>query len=577
MKQKKRPNEEELNYWQPASDMFSALMLVLMLIILLLCLYLVHIPDHSQIDPWAGDDEGGNWAGDGMPTPSMIVLTTDESGGSGEQDSGASPVPTWEVSPTPSMTPSPTPSPDEPGSGGGHGGGTGGGGGQGEGPGEEPDMGLKSAVYVMLVDAETDRTIKLPNVEFELYGDKHALQVLNTYYPERFSYRFYETTDGGTFYFPEKLMLGGYELHELTEAEGYDNSENIEFVLDNTYDWDDPFVVRVPVMPSKNTIRVQMVDVENGGKISGGSFDVVAAENIITADGTLRCRMGQIVDEIVCDETGYGESGELYLGQYTLREREIPRYYAGLLEEPQVQVVKKTNVLPMPETIASQRMRIRFSLGDELYPENGIAGASFEILTGRGEPLQVTTNSNGKFVLDTVEKGTTYRIRQTDTVGNYRITQAEQLVPVDALGYMDGQAETTVESTNRLLRVLIGITDEFSNIQIPGLNLALYDSRNELVYTWTSSGNALSIESLEPGTYYLIKGGDRETSYEVRVRDTAEIQTINLHDSYVVHYVIYAVVFILSVTALTALIITMVRRKKQKKSSAAAGDASAEK
>jgi hypothetical protein len=161
-------------------------------------------------------------------------------------------------------------------------------------------------------------------------------------------------------------------------------------------------------------------------------------------------------------------------------------------------------------------------------------------------------------------------------VGNYRITQAEQLVPVDALGYVNGQAETTVESTNRLLRVLIGITDEFSNIQIPGLNLALYDSRNELVYTWTSSGNALSIESLEPGTYYLIKGGDRETSYEVRVRDTAEIQTINLRDSYLLHYVIYAVVFLLSVTVLTVLIVTTARRRKKKKRSAA-GNGSAEK
>ena len=579
MKQKKKPNEEELNFWQPASDMFSALMLILMLIILLLCLYLVHIPEHSQIDPWAGDDEGGNWAGDGMPTPSMLILTTDDAGGGGgEEDGQTSPVPTFEVSPTPSMTPtpSPTPSPDQPGSGGGHGGGTGGGGGQGEGPGEEPDMGLKSAVYVMLVDAETDRTIKVPNVEFELYGDKHALQVLNTYYPERFSYRFYETTDAGTFYFPEKLMLGGYELHELTEAEGYDNSENIEFILDNTYDWDDPYVVRVPVMPSKNTIRVQMVDVENGSRIPGGSFDVVAAENIITADGTLRCRAGQIVDEIVCDETGYGESGELYLGQYTLREREIPQYYAGLLEEPLVQVIRKSDVLPMPETVASQRMRIRFSLSDELYPETGIAGAAFEILTGRGEPLQITTNSNGKFVLDTVEKGTTYHIRQTATVGNYRITLPEQLVPVDALGYMNGEAETTVESTNRLLRVLIGITDEFSNIQIPGLNLALYDSNNELVYTWTSSGNAMSIESLEPGTYYLIKGGEKETRYEIRVNDTAEIQTINLRDSYLLHYIIYAGVFLLALVALTALIVAMVRRKKKKKRSAA-GNGSAEK
>lgn len=570
MKRKKKLNEDELNYWQPASDMFSALMLILMLIILLLCLYLVHVPDHDQIDPWYGDDHGGGeWTGLVSPTPTMYDHDDDDGGGGGDDDGDSSPVPTYDVTPTITPTMTPTPTPDMPGSGGGSGGGTGGGNGEGEGPGDDPDMGRKSAVYVMLVDAETDRTVKEANVQFELYGDKHALQILNTYYPERLSFRFYETTEAGTFYLPEKLQLGVYELHELTEAEGYDAADNVEFVLNDTYDWPDPLVVRVPVMPSKNTIRVQMTDSENGGKIGGGSFDVVAAENIITADGTLRYRMGQIVDEIVCDESGFGESSELYLGQYLLREREIPQYYAGVLEDIEVQVVKKSNVKPTPETIASPRMRIRFSLTDELYPESGIAGAQFEVLSGLGEPIEITTNTSGKFVLDELEKGTTYRIRQTGTIGNYRITTPELLVPVDAFGYMSGESEAVVEATNRLIRVQIGITDEFSDIQIPGLNLALYSDRNEMIYTWTSSGNALSLDSLEPGAYYLIKGGDKETRYDVRVLDSAEVQTVNLRDSYILHYAIYAAASVLAVVLLTTLIITGVRRKKRRAEQAA--------
>lgn len=559
MKKKSKQPESELNYWQPASDMFSALLLILMLIILLLCLYLVHIPDHDEVDPWYGDDHGGA----GVPTPTMTAQRDDDGGGG-----GWSPVPTFDIIPSPTPTPTPTPTvtptPDLPGSGGGSGGGDGGGNGQGEGPGDDPDLGRKSAVYVMLVDAETDRTVKEASVQFELYGDKHALQILNTYYPERVSFRFYETTEAGTYYFPEKLAAGTYELHELTEAEGYDASENIEFVLNDIYDWPDPYVVRVPVMPSKNVIRVQMVDSENGGKIPGGSFDVVAAENIITADGTLRYRIGQIVDEIICDENGLGESGELYLGTYLLREREIPQYYAGILEDIEVQVVKKSTVMPAPETVACPRIRIRFSLNDELYPESGIAGAKFEILSGRGEPIELTTNQNGKFVLDAVEKGTTYRIRQTEAVGNYRITQPELLVPVDAFGYMSGECDTTVEATNRMIRVQFGITDEFSDMQIPGINLALYSDRDGLIYTWTSSGSTMNMESLDPGAYYLLKGGDRETRYDVRVLDSAEIQTINLRDSYLVHYIIYAVLLVLGVIGLTVLIVHFVRKRKRK-------------
>ena len=56
MKKKKSwYSDDELNVWQPASDMFSALLLILMLVILLLGLYLIHIPEHSQLDPYAGD------------------------------------------------------------------------------------------------------------------------------------------------------------------------------------------------------------------------------------------------------------------------------------------------------------------------------------------------------------------------------------------------------------------------------------------------------------------------------------------------------------------------------------------
>ena len=60
------------------------------------------------------------------------------------------------------------------------------------------------------------------------------------------------------------------------------------------------------------------------------------------------------------------------------------------------------------------------------------------------------------------------------------------------------------------------------------------------------------------------------------MNDTAEIQTINLRDSYLLHYIIYAGVFLLALVALTALIVAMVRRKKKKKRSAA-GNGSAEK
>ena len=74
-------------------------------------------------------------------------------------------------------------------------------------------------------------------VDFELYESKGALQILNTYYPDKISYRKYETREDGTFYLPEKILKGDYYLHELTAPEGYDVADDQNFTIDKIYDW----------------------------------------------------------------------------------------------------------------------------------------------------------------------------------------------------------------------------------------------------------------------------------------------------------------------------------------------------
>ena len=573
---RKKLKDEELNFWQPASDMLSALLLIFMLLILLLGLYLVHIPEHTFEDPYAGDtyidtdssdeseetdDSGGGWG-------------WDAGGGEGDEDRQQTPVPvtTETPSPSPSPTPTPTPTPDDPGSGGGSGGGDGGGNGGGDGPGETPDEGMKVAVYVMLVDAETDRTIKEPEVMFELYEDKGALQILNTYYPERVAFRNYETTEAGTFYLPEKLPVGSYYLHELTEPEGYDAAENQHFILNDVYDWPDPYVVRVPVYPSRNIIRVQMTDTETGAMVPGGTFDVVADENIITSDGTLRYRRGQVVSEIEIDEAGYGESEPVYLGQYLLRQRDIPAYYAGQQEDIPVEVEKKSNVLPALYTVENLRTRIRFSLVDELYPTRPVGSAQFRVTADRGSfaPLDVSTDAAGRFVLEELPKGATYRIRQVAASGDYLVNPADYTVSVDVAGYIGESNETLIEGTNRMLRVSLGITDEFSSVQIPNVNLALFDTSDTLIRTWTSSGNAQMFTDLKEGSYYLIKDGDTEKHYDIRVVDQADIQKINIHTTYVLQYVVIGVSIAVGLAVVIG-IPAFLRRRKKKKARAQAG------
>ena len=277
---KKKRSGEPLSYWQSTADMMSALLLILLLVIMLLLLYIIQIPEEEYVDSypgsysssaassepeddWDDDWDGGGWGGwDGGG-----------GGGDGEDD--------YQY---------PTP---------------GGGGGTGIGIGFG-----KTAVYVMVVDAETQATIKEAGITFELYTADGGIQFLNTYYPQKIEYRQYNTTDQGVFYLPEKIFQGDYYLHELNEPDGYDSAGNVSFLVNEDRDWDDPLVVTVPLSPSKNIIRIQMKDADTGEPVSGGVYDVVAAEDIVTKDGTLRYTAGQTVDQITCDAEGYGESIE---------------------------------------------------------------------------------------------------------------------------------------------------------------------------------------------------------------------------------------------------------------------------
>ncbi|MBR3106463.1 MAG: hypothetical protein IKH30_04660 [Clostridia bacterium] len=566
-KKKQGKHDDELNFWQPASDMFSAMLLILMLVILLLGLYIVHIPEYNLKDPDAGNTYADSDNGDGKHTETPEPTAFFWFPGGGNESSH----PTYPDGETPSPSPTPTvsPTPDLPGAGAaGGGGGTGGGEGAGEGPGEIPDAGLKSAVYVMLVDADTGRGIKEAGVQFELYGDNHSLLILNTYYPERISFRMFETTETGVFYLPEKLQLGLYELHELTEPEGYDASSNIEFDLNETFDWSEPLVVRVPLYPSRNIIRLKMTDEETGRPLSGAEFDVVAAENIITSDGTLRYRIGQVVSSIVCDESGIGESEEIYLGEYLIRQRIIPDYYVGQETDIEASVEKKSGTLPPQFSLTSTRTKISISLKDELYPTRGIGGAVFSVqAVGSGEPAQeYTTNSSGSILLDSLEKGTVYRITQISSEENYRIDSQTYSLTVSADGRIDGETEASIEAFNHMIRVAIGITDEFSDIQVADVNLALYDAGGTLVRTWTTTGAPLMFNNLEPGFYYIIREADTSMRFDIQVYDTTEVQYINMQTSYLLRYLIMGGVaaLILIVTAVAVILIVRRRRRKRR-------------
>lgn len=539
---KKKREEGEYNFWQPATDMMTGLVFILMLIIMLLGLYLLDsYGDTEELNSNVSSEAANDYDGyDDTDDGSWIHNeATGNDNGNGSGDGQYNEIPQ-----------------------------TGGGGGYG-------DDGIKSAVFVELVDDETDRVIPEAGIDFELYRtDTTHLQdgsreTLYTYYPEKISYREFETTEDGTFYLPEKVWQGDYYFHELTAPEGYDLAADTYFDIDEMYDWPDPYVVQIRVSPCKNIIRIQMNDAETELPVGGGTFRVIAAEDVTTMDGTVRYTKGQIVGTITCDENGYGESDELYLGKYTVQQVTVPEYYTSMLEDLDVEVEKKSDKETEIHQINTEKTKIVLTLSDALYTDQKIEGAIFTVTNETTKATQtVATDTTGSVTISDLNKNTTYSIRQQQTVGDYRLDDSEYTVKVSSNGRIDGESTAELALTNRMLRVSVRAVDSVLRSDTENVELSLYTSAGQLIKTWTSNGASESFTDLAEGSYYIQRGNDASKKYEFTVEDTEAVQnwTIQVFTAksaiaivliaLVVGFVLWFAIFLLRLLA---------RKRKEKK------------
>ena len=61
--------------------------------------------------------------------------------------------------------------------------------------------------------------------------------------------------------------------------------------------------------------------------LGGAEFEVIAAEDIYTADGILRASAGEVVADIIIDKDGNASTEPLYLGKYVVKEKTAPYGY----------------------------------------------------------------------------------------------------------------------------------------------------------------------------------------------------------------------------------------------------------
>lgn len=244
---------------------------------------------------------------------------------------------------------------------------------------------FESYVKVVKVDSETGKIIPYEGAGFEIY-DSNGQKISMTFaYPTPTTIDTFYTNSEGYLITPEVLPYGEYSLVEVQAPYGYAldktpvafsvSSENAEkensltivkVVKQNTAQkgkisvqkTGDIFTSVATVSSAYTNENGEMIvnpttytPVFAGGNLSGAVFQVIAAEDIVTLDGTVHANAGDVVAEITTDENGYAETDLLYLGKYEIKEVQAPYGYVRNSESQFVELTYAGQEIAVRDTV----------------------------------------------------------------------------------------------------------------------------------------------------------------------------------------------------------------------------------
>lgn len=258
---------------------------------------------------------------------------------------------------------------------------------------------FESLIEIVKKDAETGKIIPASGIGFKVRNTdtgEYIVQHIN--YPTPVDIEIYYTDSTGKLMLPETLAYGNYEIIEQNTCYGYVlDSSPVPFKVDGSQ--------KIVTVEKHNTPQKGVIEIAKEGEIfssvteSNGIytpvyknenlayavFQIYAAEDIATLDGTVRYQQGELVDEITTGKDGIAKSKQLYLGKYTVIEKTAPDTFYNPNGQYDVELTyaeQDIKVISTALSVFNDRQKVSVSLLKELSQDERFKlGINGEILS----------------------------------------------------------------------------------------------------------------------------------------------------------------------------------------------------
>ncbi|EAE6702367.1 TPA: SpaA isopeptide-forming pilin-related protein [Listeria monocytogenes] len=308
------------------------------------------------------------------------------------------------------------------------------------------DVAKSATIKVVKKDATTGKVIPAKGTQFRILDAMGNVIEQKVTYPTPMTISLFETASDGSFTMPYPLIAGDYFLQEVKAPTGYTlNAEPIPFTVTGD--------VNELTVECENTPQMGKIVLDKFGEtvdndktttnklvyketlLQNTEYDVIAKNDIKTADGTTRAKKGEVVDHVKTDAKGHAETKELFLGDYTLHETKAPVGYT-LGADKDVSLKYAGQEVKVTSTTVDLYNKLVKS--DVVIMKKGsdgkkLAGVEFSLYDSHGKLIMTgTTDKNGQLTFKNAPYATTgYSVKETKGIDGYKMDTTAQKVSIE--------------------------------------------------------------------------------------------------------------------------------------------------